>query len=272
MFVPTQAKQIVAATMFNTDYFTNQHSDPYESIHSKKSSLFSASHPVAFDFSPPIHCPALAAPDLTQLRTINWTWLEFEKPRKYQSRCRLAASAPPQLVAKHKVIVDQSPFSALKSLKSQESNTTVRALASQSNLATSRVYYSLSVFEQTTNVQVISSLRNHPYNNSKTRPATSAEQPSLPDPAITTKSRQADSPVQPCDNRPALSRNDTEILGGEEQLPVVAKSHRPHTDSASDTHAKRNSSSNAILAHLRSISPNFKSIFVRPRNLKPVGK
>ncbi len=151
--------------MFNTDYFSNQQSDPYESIHSKKSSLFSASHPVAFDFSPPIHFPGLAAPDLTKLRAINWTWLEFEKPRKYQSRCRLAA--PTQLVAKHKVIVDQSPFSALKSLKSHESNTTVRASASQSNLASSRVNYSLSAFEQTTNVQVISSLRRSTTTNNK---------------------------------------------------------------------------------------------------------
>lgn len=33
----------------------------------------------------------------------------------------------------------------------------------------------------------------------------------------------------------------------------------------------RNSSSNSILAHLKSISPNFKSIFVRPKSHKPIG-
>ena len=34
----------------------------------------------------------------------------------------------------------------------------------------------------------------------------------------------------------------------------------------------RNSSSNAILAQLKSIGPNFKSIFIRPKNAKPIGQ
>ncbi len=58
--------------------------------------------------------------------------------------------------------------------------------------------------------------------------------------------------------------------------PVVAKLTGTNKTDTQRTNnksggVKRNSSSNAILAHLRSISPNFKSIFVRPRNLKPIG-
>ncbi len=118
--------------MFNTDYFINQQSDNYNSIHSKKSSLLSntASGLVAFEFSPPIRCLTLRAIDLTKIHEINKEWLEFDRPRKYHvannSKTLINGYAAPQLFAKHKVIVEQSPFSALKSLKAQESTTTVK--------------------------------------------------------------------------------------------------------------------------------------------------
>ena len=43
------------------------------------------------------------------------------------------------------------------------------------------------------------------------------------------------------------------------------------SSSSTSNHTNRNSSSNAILAHLKSLSPNFKSIFVRPKSSKQIG-
>ena len=174
----------------------------------------------------------------------------------FKSSCFSSSSAPP-LIPKHRVMVEQAPFSVMKSFKSQET------------------------IEKANNVQVISSLRNHPYNNSKSRPVMS-DAFSLPgsngntniSETITntnTISSTGDSSVS-CSMKKSDSAMTIEIEPEADSPPTSSFVSNNTKAKSMPTSCSRNSSSNAILAHLRSISPNFKSIFVRPKNVKPVGK
>lgn len=141
---------------------------------------------------------------------------------------------------------------------------------------------------------MISSLRNHPYNNSKSRPLSST----VPEPVISSPIVFNSLPIAEASSKPTgpttsgdilnvLNRKDTlELMNDESPVKnattvTQTSNHNKNVNlnSKTDKHVKtdelkqkRNSSSNAILAHLRSLSPNFKSIFVRPRNCKPIGK
>lgn len=88
-------------------------------------------------------------------------------------------------------------------------------------------------------------MRNHPYNNS----------------------------IRP--NYITTSTNDENALNTNSIAPTRSQEQQSQSlimtaPIESSNKINRNSSSNAILAQLKSISPNFKSIFVRPKNSKYV--
>ena len=114
---------------------------------------------------------------------------------------------------------------------------------------------------------VINALRNHPYNNSL--------RPSIVNITNQLESKSNEVTTQPTATH-SISSNQTNKKNSIDQTSMnnnnsVAAS-TTNTTNTNMTGHNRNSSSNAILAHLKSLSPNFKSIFVRPKSSKQIGK
>ena len=108
---------------------------------------------------------------------------------------------------------------------------------------------------------VINSLRNHPYDNAIRTSFTSNESNPVKNQQTLLLNNQ--------DNYPSFTHMSTTNSTTTNVNPNknLTKNSLP---SFHLTHLNRNSSSNAILAQLKSISPNFKSIFVRPKNSKHI--
>ena len=196
--------------------------------------------PIGYEFSPP--WPSSHAPFSFSL-LIQQRSSEFQlaEPRMC-GNTEAARDLLSRIAPRHVVVVEQAPFSALKSIKAQDQASKV------------------------SNAQVISSLRNHPYNNTKSRPAIPTTFTPTTEPPLISQKQQV---LATRESEAAVNKMD------ESKNPVSKETHdivavAPVSKPKQPQHS-RNSSSNAILAHLRSISPNFKNIFVRPRNCKPIG-
>ncbi|CAF0708934.1 unnamed protein product [Brachionus calyciflorus] len=156
----------------------------------------------------------------------------------------------------HVILVEQAPFSVFKSVKSQEQND-----ENKSN----------------NNIVVINSNRNHPYNNS-IRPSIIQNPP----PLIPIVSNQCQKPTDSIEPKQQQISTSSITITEIDKKPVKSTPNVPQVGTTTTTttttttinpSAKaiiRNSSSNAILAHIKSLGPNFKSIFVRPKNTKHI--
>jgi hypothetical protein len=133
------------------------------------------------------------------------------------------------------LLVDQTTFSIMKSIKCQENN------------------------QRENNLVIINSNRNHPYIRS-----TNGQQ-------ISEKSNNYNNNNNNSNNK-NLFNNTIANSNTSLNQKLNEKTNVISNDSLSSSSPIRNSSSNSILAQLKSISPSFKSIFVRPKTHKPIGK
>lgn len=212
---------------------------PYRSA-SLSSTLTSSSS--TFEFSSPRHfLSSVNKKLLFQAATVDFELHKPWKPSRELPDVAKKAEAP-VVQRNHIVVVDQAPFSVYKSVKSQESTEKTNS-----------------------NLKVVNSNRNHPYNNS-IRPSNITNQltsaPTTPD----------ENTHQSAESTIVGGGCDDDMMVTCETFPVNKQPAIPKSTSTESQSTTRNSSSNAILAHLKSLGPNFKSIFVRPKNSKHIGK
>ncbi|RNA35234.1 nuclear pore complex protein Nup153-like [Brachionus plicatilis] len=197
-----------------------------------------------FDLTVPTKIIHLKYSEASFTKILNQEKIHFEFSHPIKIPINVQSTKPVLSVAQstprtHVVLVDQAAFSVFKSVKSQE-----RTLE-----------------EKTDNkLVVINSNRNHPYNNS-IRP--SDLRTGLPAFQLPESSKPPQSTISLTKN---TETDISEIEPNSSESIQICESSVPQAG----TKINRNSSSNAILAQIKSLGPTFKSIFVRPKNTKHI--
>ena len=128
------------------------------------------------------------------------------------------------------------------------------------------------------NIVVINSNRNHPYNNS-IRPSEILNPvvkliTEIPKPVATTSSITITDISNNKNTKPDETKQGEVVYEQSNLVPQVGTTSTTTTTTTSVPSVlqtiNRNSSSNAILAQIKSLGPSFKSIFVRPKNTKHI--
>ena len=127
---------------------------------------------------------------------------------------------------------------------------------------------------------VISSLRNHPYGNAIRTTFTASDNLNTDSSAMISGEQHTSTVSNHHTNHTTTSathlaeltsKNNKTLTKNSLTSPPTSTLVAPVTATKStNLNLNRNSSSNAILAQLKSISPNFKSIFVRPKHSKHI--
>jgi hypothetical protein len=173
----------------------------------------------------------------------------------------------------HVVVVEQAPFSVFKSVKSQEQAEEVCHFLTLQCPNLSNFNLVNSCFKSNNNLVVVNALRNHPYNNSLRPTILNNGNNNTSSTTDTTSSNNMLPPLTFNSKFPSVASSASASSSQQSNSSngLIGSQKQQTTTTAENKSLSRNSSSNAILAHLKSLGPNFKSIFVRPKNTKHIG-